>query len=101
MSRRRRLAALAACAWLPGLAAAPSAALEAAAIYPSHADFAHGGFPPGGRLELRGFTLLDLIVMAYDVDRQAVAGGPNWLDDDRFDVSAKTSARAPGARLEM
>jgi uncharacterized protein (TIGR03435 family) len=64
---------------------------DAADIHGSADDFSHGGFSSGGRLELRGYTLLDSINLAYGVERSAITGGPNWLDDDRFDISAKGS----------
>jgi len=34
--------------------------------------------------------MVDLITRAYDVTDDKVAGGPNWLASDRFDVIAKT-----------
>jgi uncharacterized protein (TIGR03435 family) len=76
---------------LPALASAQASKFDAADIHASADDFSHGGFTPGGRLELRGYTLLDTISLAYSVERSAVTGGPNWLDDDRFDISAKGS----------
>jgi len=48
-----------------------------------------GDFLPGGRLELRAFTMLDLITYAYGVDGDLVFGGPPWLSTDRFEVTAK------------
>ena len=42
----------------------------------------------GGRYELGNATAADLIATAWDVDTDAVAGGPDWLDADRFDVIA-------------
>jgi uncharacterized protein (TIGR03435 family) len=51
----------------------------------------NGGLLPGGRFELRAFTMLNLITFAYGVDDDMVFGGPNWLDSDRFDVNAKGS----------
>ena len=77
---------------LPAPAFAQGPKFDAADIHASADDFSHGGFTPGGRLELRGFTLLDSISLAYGVERSAVTGGPNWLDDDRFDISARASA---------
>ena len=47
---------------------------------------------PGGRAEIRGATLLDLISDAYSVDSKMVVGGPNWLNTDRFDIIAKAPA---------
>ena len=51
-----------------------------------------GGFMPGGRVELRGFSVLALISMAYDVEPSNVLEGPAWLDVDRFDIIAKAPA---------
>ncbi len=42
-----------------------------------------------GRYELRNATMLDLIATAWGVDSGKVAGGPDWLEMDRFDVVAK------------
>ncbi|HEY2016614.1 MAG TPA: hypothetical protein VGH38_24090, partial [Bryobacteraceae bacterium] len=43
-----------------------------------------GGFLPGGHAEFRATTLLRLIALAYSVQPDRVAGGPSWLDTDRF-----------------
>jgi len=56
-----------------------------------------GGFMPGGRVEVRGFTMLELITAAYDVEPEVVVGGPSWLNTDKFDVIAK----APPTSLSM
>jgi uncharacterized protein (TIGR03435 family) len=44
-----------------------------------------------GRLEIRGFTLRRLITMALDAREGMVTGGPKWMDEDRFDVIAKSA----------
>jgi uncharacterized protein (TIGR03435 family) len=50
---------------------------------------------PGGRFTITGFTLRDLIRVAYGSDEskfQTAAqfvGGPSWLAADRFDIAAK------------
>ena len=49
-----------------------------------------GPFYTLGRYELRFATMLDLIRIAYNVDPERVAGGPSWLELDRFDLFAKT-----------
>jgi uncharacterized protein (TIGR03435 family) len=41
----------------------------------------------GTRYELRNATLVDLIRTAWDVQADDVIGGPEWIDDQRFDVS--------------
>jgi len=46
---------------------------------------------PGGRLTITGWTLSDLIKLAYSApDVEVVADGPGWIDSDRFDIVAKT-----------
>jgi uncharacterized protein (TIGR03435 family) len=58
-----------------------------------------GGFLPNGRLEFRATSLLRLITLAYSVQAERVAGGPSWLDTDRFDVVAKASGNASAAAM--
>src|SRR5579862_5664986 len=45
-----------------------------------------GPFYSGGRYELHYATMVDLIRIAYNVDADRVAGGPGWLEYDRYDV---------------
>ncbi|HWE53563.1 MAG TPA: TIGR03435 family protein [Bryobacteraceae bacterium] len=55
-----------------------------------------------GRYELRKATMLDLIRVAYGVDTYKIAGGPGWLEIDRFDIIAKApSASDPEALKAM
>ena len=44
---------------------------------------------PGGRLACTNATAKTLIMMAYDLKPHQLDGGPNWLDSDRYDVTAK------------
>jgi uncharacterized protein (TIGR03435 family) len=46
----------------------------------------------GGRYEIRVATMVDLIKTAWDIDAERVLGGPNWLENDTFDVIAKVPA---------
>ena len=48
-----------------------------------------GGALRGGRYDLWKATMLDLIRIAWAVPGDKVLGGPDWLEVDRFDVSAK------------
>jgi uncharacterized protein (TIGR03435 family) len=48
-----------------------------------------------GRLDLQGFTLKQLISMAFEVEEARVVGGPKWLDTDRYDVIAKAPRDPP------
>jgi uncharacterized protein (TIGR03435 family) len=59
-----------------------------------------GGFMPGGRVELRGTTMLDLITIAYGVETAMVVGGPTWLNSDKFDIIAKAPSDASEAALQ-
>ena len=45
-----------------------------------------------GRYEMRFATMVDLIRTAYTIDAERVLGGPNWLENDLFDVIAKVPA---------
>lgn len=51
--------------------------------------FLHDGYLVGDRYVLRQATMLDMISIAYAVDKKHVQGGPSWLDWDRFDVVAQ------------
>ncbi|MGH9646513.1 MAG: TIGR03435 family protein, partial [Bryobacteraceae bacterium] len=83
-------AALAACAAF-GQTAAPPPHFEVADIHPSALtanQVARGPFITGTRYDLRNATMVDLIVRAYDVSADKVLEGPNWLEYDRYDISA-------------
>lgn len=63
--------------------------------------FMSGGVLRGGRYDLRNATMVDLIKTAWDVDADAVLGGPNWLETDRFDVIAKVAPNTPPDALRL
>ena len=48
-----------------------------------------GGVLRGGRYVNRDATMLNLIVAAYGVSEDNIAGGPGWISSDLFDVIAK------------
>lgn len=54
--------------------------------------------PESGRLSVVNATLKTLIQFAYGVQNDQVIGGPKWLDTDRYDIEAKTSAPVPQNR---
>jgi uncharacterized protein (TIGR03435 family) len=47
------------------------------------------GMPPGGRLAATNVLLRTLIQQAFQVQDFQMAGGPGWIDSDRFDVDAR------------
>jgi len=56
------------------------------------APFQPDRYLPGGQVELHGWTLTRLIKLAYNiVDSDGLVGAPKWLNEDRFDILAKTS----------
>jgi uncharacterized protein (TIGR03435 family) len=59
-----------------------------------------GGLTKSG-YELHTATMVDLIRVAYGVDAPNVAGGPAWLDTDRFDVIAKAPPDATPETLQL
>ena len=42
---------------------------------------------PGGRIVVTNQPLRRLIIFAYSLQPQQLAGGPSWLDTDRFDIT--------------
>jgi uncharacterized protein (TIGR03435 family) len=71
-----------------------SPAFDVASVKPNvSGDFRRAiGPAPGGRFQALNNTLRELVTFAYGVDmaRAAlqVAGGPPWMDRDRFDIDA-------------
>jgi len=55
----------------------------------------------GGRLSVTNASLRTLILNAYDVLTFQIAGGPRWLDSERYDVEAKTGRPERPGRDEM
>jgi bla regulator protein blaR1 len=64
---------------------------EVASIKPSRPGATGSNFNrrPGGGIEAINVSLKELILFAYDLREQQLAGGPAWLDKDRYDVVAK------------
>jgi uncharacterized protein (TIGR03435 family) len=42
-----------------------------------------------GRITYVNLNLRDLVMIAYGVKRNQISGAPNWIDTDRFDITAK------------
>ena len=80
-----------------GQASDSAPAFLAADVHPSDPtrQYSRGPFFLGGRYEMRGATLVDLITKAYGVDADKVVGGPNWLEYDRFEVAAMAPPNTP------
>jgi uncharacterized protein (TIGR03435 family) len=84
---------------VPPMAANADPSFEVVTVKPSKPD------EPGKLFTLRGdhvmtvnSTLMDLICSAYDVQQRQVAGGPSWMDSEKFDIDGK--ADVPGLPSE-
>jgi uncharacterized protein (TIGR03435 family) len=86
-----------------GQAAAPPLSFEVADIQVSKAGGPEPSaqFLPGGRVDLRRITLKEMVAAAYKVDDDMVAGGPNWLGSDQFDVVAKAEPKSSDDQLRL
>jgi uncharacterized protein (TIGR03435 family) len=56
---------------------------------PARNPFMRGPMVHHGLYEIRFATMLDLVRTAYGVEAERVLGGPNWLEQNTFDVIAK------------
>jgi hypothetical protein len=78
----------------------PSPRFEVASVKPSNDPPGHSGSDSdGGLLRLSNVTLKRCIMGAYHVGPNLIFGGPNWLDDDRFQIVAKAEGKASDALL--
>jgi uncharacterized protein (TIGR03435 family) len=65
---------------------------EVASIKPNNSSDLGGqfGVRPDGQLIVRNNSLRNIIRNAYQLQNYQMVGGPPWLDNDRFDITAKT-----------
>jgi len=83
-------------------------AFEVASVKPSQPDARRGPINFGGeRLTVTAWTLPEVMTLAYSqgpaLYRFQISGGPDWLDRERFDITAtideKSVAKAPDSTL--
>lgn len=55
------------------------------------------GLQPGGRFEAHSMPLSSLVLFAWDITPDMLAGAPKWFDSTRFDIVAKVPADASSA----
>lgn len=67
----------------------PHPAFEVASVRPNKTDANPAWSAPTGRFIATNLSLRVLIVNAYGIDGYQLTGGPDWIDSDRFDISAK------------
>jgi uncharacterized protein (TIGR03435 family) len=66
---------------------------------PSIMKMGKGRMLPGGRIEVPGYTLRELIMFTYGVTDDMISGGPKWVAEDRFNIVAKAPDGAPDSAL--
>lgn len=83
-----------------GQTATPPPTFEAASLKlnTSTSNGTHSHSTPGA-LRISNYTLRSLLVAAYGVKESQVAGGPKWVDSDRYDIDAKAAGPAGGREL--
>lgn len=64
---------------------------EVASIKPSNSadDRVSFRITPGGRVAINNGSAKMLIMMAYNLKPHQLEGGPNWLDSEKYDITAK------------
>ena len=60
-----------------------------------------GRIPPGGRLERGGMTVQDLLMFAYGVLPDMIAGLPQWGKAAQFDLVAKAGHDTPNETIRL
>ena len=76
---------------LPAQTTAGDKTFEVVSIKPAAGDMHQVRLmlAPGGGLNISGMTLKQLMAIAYDVREFQIAGGPSWVNTERFDIAAK------------
>src|ERR1700742_5018752 len=80
------------------LAAQPPTAFDVALIKPADLNNTQRGISiaRGNRsIAIYGLTTGELIQRIYAIQESQVAGGPPWINSDRFDVTAKVETDTP------
>jgi uncharacterized protein (TIGR03435 family) len=65
----------------------------------SGSDGASVRVQPGGRLSVTNNSLRNIIRNAYNVQNFQIVGGPDWINDIRWDILAKAESEAPTPEL--
>ena len=56
---------------------------------------------PGGRLVATNASAKMLITMSYNLKPHQLEGGPNWLDSDKYDITAKAEGAADRDQIKL
>jgi len=56
---------------------------------------------PGGEISARNIPMKEFLKFAYNVRDEQLAGGPAWLNSDRFDITGKATPGTPDETLRL
>jgi len=72
-------------------AVSASKTFEVASIKPGdpNARGAQFLFAPGGRINVKNFRVRNMIMLAFQIRDFQITGGPDWMNNDPYDISAK------------
>jgi bla regulator protein blaR1 len=81
--------------------APPTPAFEVASIKPTNSQTRVIGMftYPGGKLSIIRYTLKMLIHDAYSINDNQISGGPNWINEDLYNVEAIAPAAAETSKF--
>jgi bla regulator protein BlaR1 len=77
-------------------------AFEVATVRPTGSEVREpiGWFSyPGGRLAITNCKLRQIIQLAYGVDEFQLSGGPGWVGQDSWDITAKAPASSEASKV--
>ncbi len=81
---------------------APTRSFEVASVKPNlSGSLAQSGQSGKGSMTMTNMRVRALIVTAYSIRPDRVIGAPAWIDQDRFDISARAPADTPDNELPM
>ncbi len=76
---------------------------EVASIKPASPD-ARGSYIdnlPGGRMDISNFTLRQMIIFAWKLQPDQVAGGPPWIETEHFNINAKAETKPSDGDMQL
>jgi hypothetical protein len=82
-------------------AAAELPSFDVASIKPVSVPYGGSVQFSAGRVHGRAVTVKQLLKAAYNVTASQILGAPNWVDGDRFDFDARTSADVDGGHIRL
>jgi uncharacterized protein (TIGR03435 family) len=59
------------------------------------------GYEPGGQLVVANNAVRNLIRSAYNLQNYQIVGGPDWMNSDRYDVSARAGGDPSQEQLRL